>query len=151
VEPGKPLSFLDHHIRVGNSLVGATPELIAAGLPDKTFTAIEGDDKKACAVLKKRNKTEHAGLGPLFAEQDAEIQAHLQRTAAELEELPDDQPGEIRAKELAFRRHEETEEYHHKKRLADAWCTAFVIRKHFRELGREVSELGARPDSVWTG
>jgi hypothetical protein len=142
VEPGKPLSFLDHHIRVGNSLVGATPELIAAGLPDKTFTAIEGDDKKACAVLKKRNKAEHAGLGPLFAEQDAEIQAHLQRTAAELEALPDDRPEEIRAKELAFRRHEETEEYYHKKRLADAWCTAFVIRKHFSELGREVSASG---------
>ena len=30
LEPGKPLSFLDHHIRVGNSLLGATPELIAA-------------------------------------------------------------------------------------------------------------------------
>ncbi len=30
LEPGKPLSFLDHHIRVGNSLLGATPELTAA-------------------------------------------------------------------------------------------------------------------------
>jgi hypothetical protein len=29
LEPGKPLSFLDHHIRVGNSLLGTTPELIA--------------------------------------------------------------------------------------------------------------------------
>ena len=49
LEPGKPLSFLDHHIRVGNSLLGTTPELIAGGLPDEAFTAIEGDDKKACA------------------------------------------------------------------------------------------------------
>ena len=31
LEPGKPLSFLDRHIRVGNSLLGATPELIEAG------------------------------------------------------------------------------------------------------------------------
>jgi type I restriction-modification system DNA methylase subunit len=44
LEPGKPLSFLDHHIRVGNSLLGTTPELIAAGLPDEAFTVIEGDD-----------------------------------------------------------------------------------------------------------
>lgn len=29
LEPGKPLSFLDHHIRVGNSLFGATPNLCA--------------------------------------------------------------------------------------------------------------------------
>jgi hypothetical protein len=34
IEPGKPLSFLDHHVRVGNSLLGTTPDLIAAGLPD---------------------------------------------------------------------------------------------------------------------
>src|SRR5262249_11557313 len=33
LEPGKPLSFLDHHIRVGNSLVGATTKLIEAGIP----------------------------------------------------------------------------------------------------------------------
>ena len=46
LEPGKPLSFLDHHIRVGNSLLGATPELIASGLPDDAFDAVDGDDKK---------------------------------------------------------------------------------------------------------
>jgi len=142
VEPGKPLSFLDHHIRLGNSLLGATPELIAAGLPDETFAAIEGDDKKACAVLKKRNKAERDGQGPLFAEQDTETQAHLQQAAAELDALPDDRPEEIRAKELAFRHHEETEEYRDKKELADAWCAAFAIKKHFRESGREASASG---------
>ena len=77
LEPGKPLSFLDHHIRVGNSLLGATPALIAAGLPDDAFTAIEGDGKQAGVVLKKRNKAERQGLGPLFAAQDAEAQARL--------------------------------------------------------------------------
>jgi hypothetical protein len=103
LEPGKPLAFLDHHIRVGNSLLGATPALIAAGLPDDAFTTIEGDDafttiegddKKACAVLKKRNKAERQGLGPLFAERDAEIQTRLQQAAAALEALPDDRPEE---------------------------------------------------------
>lgn len=142
LEPGKPLSFLDHHIRVGNSLLGATPELIAAGLPDEAFIAIEGDDRKACSVLKKRNKLERNGLGPLFSEQEAETQARLQQAAATLEELPDDRPEDIRAKELAFRRHEQTEEYRHKKQLANAWCAAFVIRKHFREPGREGSVSG---------
>jgi hypothetical protein len=52
LEPGKPLSFLDHHIRCGNSLIGATPELIAASLPDEAFKPIEGDDKTACSALK---------------------------------------------------------------------------------------------------
>ena len=142
LEPGKPLSFLDHHIRVGNSLFGASPELIIAGLPDVTFMPIEGDNKKACAVLKKRNKIECKGIGPLFAEQDTETQALLQKAASTLEELPDERPEEIRAKELAFCRHEETDEYQQKKQLADAWCAAFVIRKHFREPGRESSASG---------
>ena len=142
LKPGKPLTFLDHHIRVGNSLLGATPQLITGGLPDEAFTAVEGDDKKACAVLRKRNKVERTGLGPLFAEQDAETQARLEQAAAALEELPDDRPEEIRLKELAFRRHEETEEYRHKKQLGDAWCAAFVIRKHFREPDRTASASG---------
>ena len=142
LEPGKPLSFLDHHIRVGNSLLGTTPALIAAGLPDEAFNPIEGDDKKACAVLKKRNKDERRSVGPLFADQDAEIQTRLQEAAAALEQLPDDRPEDIRTKELAFRRHEQTEEYGHKKQLADAWCAAFVIKKYFTESGRESSASG---------
>ncbi|MCP5114523.1 MAG: N-6 DNA methylase, partial [bacterium] len=57
VEPGKPLSFLDHHIRVGNSLLGATPALLQKGIPDAAFKPIEGDDKAYCRELKKYNKT----------------------------------------------------------------------------------------------
>ena len=65
-------------------------------------------EKKACAALKKRNKAEREGWGPLFTEQDEETQWQLQQAAAALEELPDDRPEDIRAKELAFRRHEQT-------------------------------------------
>ncbi len=35
LEPGKPLSFLDHHIKCGNSLIGATLALLAGGIPAK--------------------------------------------------------------------------------------------------------------------
>lgn len=142
LEPGKPLSFLDHHIRVGNSLLGATPQLIAAGLPDEAYEPIEGDDKKACVVLKKLNRAERYGMGPIFAQQDAETQNRLQQSARALEELPDDNAEEISAKEQAFRHQEQADEYHNKKQLADAWCTAFIIKKRFRELGRESSASG---------
>ena len=46
LEPGKPLSFLDHRIQCGNSLLGATPALLREGIPDDAFKPIEGDDKK---------------------------------------------------------------------------------------------------------
>ena len=38
MEPGKPLSYLDQNIRVGNSLLGVTPALLAEGLPDAAFS-----------------------------------------------------------------------------------------------------------------
>ena len=57
-EPGKPLSFLDHRIVVGNALLGATPELLDAGIPDDAFAVLTGDDKAVVAGLKKRNKAE---------------------------------------------------------------------------------------------
>jgi hypothetical protein len=142
MEPGKPLSFLEHHIRVGNSLLGTTPELITAGIPNEAFNAIPGNDKKACSVLKKRNNYERTSMGPLFAMQEAKTQALLKEAAAKLEELPEDRLEDIRAKELAFRRHEETDEYRQKKRLADTWCAAFVIDKYFSDQERENSVYG---------
>ena len=56
LEPGKPLSFLDHHVQCGNSLLGATPRLLAAGIPDAAFDPIEGDDKAVCSEWKKKNR-----------------------------------------------------------------------------------------------
>jgi hypothetical protein len=132
LEPGKPLSFLDHHIRCGNSLIGATPELIAAGLPDDAFKPIQGDDKAACAALKKRNKAAQKKSSlPFLVKQEAEVQAKLRQAASTLEALPSDSLKDILAKENAFRQHESTPEFKHKKMLADAWCAAFVIPKYF--------------------
>lgn len=132
LEPGKPLSFLDHHIRCGNSLIGATPELIAAGLPDDAFKPIQGDDKTACSALKKRNKAAQKKSSlPFLVKQEAEVQARLRHAASTLESLPSDSLKDILAKENAFRQHESTPEFKHKKMLADAWCAAFVIPKYF--------------------
>lgn len=134
LEPGKPLSFLDHHIRCGNSLIGATPELIAGGLPDEAFKPIEGDERAACTALKKANKAaQRKAKMPLIAQQEKEVQARLREAAAALEAIPSDNLRDIQAKENAFRQHESTAEFQHKRTLANAWCAAFVIRKYFPE------------------
>jgi hypothetical protein len=142
LEPGKPLNFLDHHLRVGNSLFGTTPELIKAGLPDDAFKPIEGDDGKACLLLKRRNKVELEGLGGLFTEQDVEAQNFIQQAVNSFEQLPDDRPEDIHAKEEAFQCYQQTVEYRYKKQLADAWCASFVIKKYFREPAYENSVFG---------
>ena len=58
LEPGKPLTFLDHRIRCGNSLLGTTPELMAAGIPDDAFSPVTGVDKVVAKLVKKRNREE---------------------------------------------------------------------------------------------
>jgi type I restriction-modification system DNA methylase subunit len=55
---GKPLSFLDHKVRNGNSLVGVTDlSILENGIPNDAFTPVTGDDKAVCQHLKKRNST----------------------------------------------------------------------------------------------
>jgi hypothetical protein len=129
LEPGKPLSFLDHRIRVGNSLLGTTPELVAKGIPDDAFKPIEGDEKEACSELKKRNKRERSGHGDLFASQDAQNLAALQQAAGVVDSLPDDAPDAYRQKEVAFRNAHKNAEYLKRKALFDTWCAAFVAKK----------------------
>ena len=50
---GKPLSFLDHHIRCGNSVLGVSNlQMLIDGVPDKAFTA---DDNDTLRAVKKLN------------------------------------------------------------------------------------------------
>jgi type I restriction-modification system DNA methylase subunit len=66
LEPGKPLGFLDAHIKHGNALIGATPALIEGGIPDKAFKPIEGDDASFANGLGARNEKERGGQDSLF-------------------------------------------------------------------------------------
>jgi hypothetical protein len=142
LEPGKPLSFLDAHIQCGNSLLGTTPDLMAKGIPEEAFGAIEGDDKKVCTALRKRNRAEREGLGPLFAEHDTELQLHLEQAVHAMDEIPDERLEDIQRKEILFRQIEAAEEYREAKLVADAWCAAFTIRKYLREPGVERTAVG---------
>lgn len=135
LEPGKPLSFLDHHIRVGNSLIGATPQLIAKGIPPEAFEQVFDDDKEARSDLRSANRIAHQGCGPLFAEQDAAVQQQLEEEATRLDLLSDERLDDIKAKAQAFREHERTDSYKRKKLLADAWCAAFTMQKRYHKRG----------------
>lgn len=126
LEPGRPLNFLDHHIVIGNSLLGTTPELIAKGIPDAAFDAIEGDDKALCAVLKKQNKQERGPQGNLF-DPAAFAGKELLKAWQELESLPDETLEDIRTKDKTFRAAEAALEM--RKLMANAWCASFVLPK----------------------
>jgi Eco57I restriction-modification methylase len=131
LEPGKPLSYLDQNIRVGNSLLGVTPALLADGLPDAAFTPIEGDDRKVASALKKQNAGERVGQHDLFSQAGIPVtNAILAKRAVEIARaLPDSLEDlhihqQRQALELAG-----STELHVQKLLADAWCAAFVQPK----------------------
>ena len=134
MEPGKPLSFLDHHIQCGNALLGATPEALAKGLPDAAFKPIEGDNKEYCAKFKKANKEEaklRGQVGDLF---DREMKpwerlGNVPAAIAKLDALPDDTPEEVRRKSEIYEKAVRSSDYLNARFLHDAWCAAFVWHK----------------------
>ncbi|MFF3005981.1 Eco57I restriction-modification methylase domain-containing protein [Kitasatospora sp. NPDC057940] len=131
LEPGKPLGFLDAHIKHGNGLIGATPKLLADGIPEDAFKAIEGDDRKYAAALVKRNKAQRGGANELTF--DANTLPDNDGYAAELARItaaPSDRLEQVRGQEDAYRKHIESDAYIHDLHAADAWCAAFVWPKY---------------------
>lgn len=130
LEPGKPLSFLDHRIVVGNALIGATPELLEGGVPDEAFAVLTGDDKAVVSELKKRNKNERtSGQAQLGTGWDPS--ADTKALAGEIlaiDSLPDNTLAGVAEKEERLRSLEEGERRLARLR-ADAWCAAFVLPK----------------------
>ncbi|WP_326574691.1 N-6 DNA methylase [Streptomyces sp. NBC_00481] len=132
LEPGKPLGFLDAHVKHGNGLIGATPKLLRDGIPDDAFIATEGDDKKHAKALEKINQQERIGQGSLFDLGDEAVQVAntvfasglRSITLAQAEELAD-----VRRQEEAYEEWAGSSAYQRARRVADAWCAAFVWLK----------------------
>jgi len=132
LDPGKPLSFLDHHIQCGNSLIGATPALIESGIPDDAFHPIEGDDRNFSRRLKKQNTEEHSGQDYLFTEWVAEGKVAYRTVAYGVRHLDTMQEATLQTlieKENRYKRLLQSEEYTRTKLVADAWCASFFWKK----------------------
>jgi hypothetical protein len=56
VEPGKPLTFLDNRVKLGNSLFGVHHlDLLKKGIPAEAYAPTSSDDKKAATYYRKLN------------------------------------------------------------------------------------------------
>ncbi|TAK31052.1 MAG: SAM-dependent DNA methyltransferase [Chloroflexota bacterium] len=132
LEPGKPLSFLDHHIQCGNSLLGATPALLDGGIPDEAFSPIEGDDRAVCAEYKRRNRQERNGQRSLFnrdALQPWDRLGDLAGAIVDLDAVPDDTLEGIRRRQELYEKLVRSDAYENGRLRADTWCAAFVWKK----------------------
>ncbi|WP_439655925.1 Eco57I restriction-modification methylase domain-containing protein [Lentzea sp. HUAS TT2] len=131
IERGKPLGFLDAHIKHGNGLIGATPALMRDGIPNKAFKPVEGDDEKYAKTLGNQNDEERKGQDSLFdlvAEPkvvNASFAAGLQRII----EASSETLAEVHRQEADYRDWENSAEYLNARHVADAWCAAFMWHK----------------------
>jgi len=130
LEPGKPLTFLDSHIRCGDSLVGIfdVPRL-ADGIPDEAYGALEGDDAEAAKIYAGRNKEQREGKGAtgLFAE--LKPPPGLIGAAEALIAMPEETLADVTAKEAAFARLHGGANWQRLKTACDTYVAAFFIPK----------------------
>jgi len=128
LEPGKPLGFLDHRIRHGNSLVGVLdPMVMNDGIPENAYAPLSGDDRQTCTSLKRTNRSQGRGnQRELF---NAEVAKTLAISHAALDSMPEDSVQAIGLKREAFTL-AETDEHLTRERLrADLFCAAFFAPK----------------------
>ena len=138
IEPGRPLSFLDSHIQHGNALLGATPDLMAKGVPDEAWEPIEGDDKRIASALKKQNKRERAELSLQFSPSPASTYMRLGAGARAVDEAPDQDLAAVESKGRGWHDLVASPAYTNARFAADLWCAAFTWPKvpgTLRDLG----------------
>ncbi len=126
-EPGKPLSFLDDHLRCGNSLLGllSAETFMQFPIPGEAFKPAPGDDKAVCKQLSGTNRQ---------SARDYIKSTLTLAEAADLKELEsaysESSPSEVR--QYAGQWQEIMQERNASKQAvaADIWLGAFLVPKN---------------------
>jgi len=127
--PDMPLTFLDHHLRVGDALLGVLdPKILNNGIPDDAYAVLSGDDKATAVTLKKQNKLDlkswkDVAAGDLFQASPLAAQADV------VEQLADDSLPNIAAKRSAWEKATEDSRQSTLAKLADTYVAAFLAPK----------------------
>ncbi len=139
--PDMPLSFLDHKLKCGNSLIGATPNLIKNGIPEGAYFAVSTDNPEICTEMKKKIRKE---LLQISKAGEPKVQYGLQFKKSDKDELLDLR-GRLNSRKQEHSREVDQveEEYQqlvkleHKFKewiLADVWTASFFIPKTDHDL-----------------
>jgi len=132
-EEGRPLGFLDHHLQVGDALLGLTDlNMLEKGIAKDAFKPLSGDDKNVCKELAKANA---AGLKQIDKDLNGkqmllgvDNRSGLDALRA-IETLPTDTPEQVAAKEQAWRRFLEDSAHSPLAHAADALVGAYLLPK----------------------
>ncbi|WP_310637702.1 Eco57I restriction-modification methylase domain-containing protein [Delftia acidovorans] len=132
-EEGRPLSFLDHHMQVGDALLGLTDlKSLEFGIAKDAFKPLSGDDKEVCKALAKANKAALKQLSTERKSRQARLQledTHGLTQLRAIEALPEGSTAEIEAKAHAYARYLQTARTSHLAAAADALLGAYLLPK----------------------
>ncbi|TCP08476.1 N-6 DNA methylase [Crenobacter luteus] len=132
-EEGRPLGFLDHHLQVGDALLGLTDlTVLEQGIAKDAFKPLSGDDKEVCKQLAKANA---AGLKQISKDLQGkqmllgvDNRSGLEALRA-IETLPADTPEQVADKEQAWRRFLQDSAHSPLAHAADALVGAYLLPK----------------------
>ncbi len=125
-QPGKPLSFLDHHLQVGNSLVGIMDvKCLTLGIPGDAYKAQPGDDSEVCKGLKKANDE---ALKPL-RKGNKSLPITRAPSSADWKQMPEDTPSQVQTKAERWQELSRADEQSLPAIAADMWVGTFLLPK----------------------
>lgn len=154
---GKPLSFLDHHIRCGNSVVGVTDlDSLLAGVPKEAFSAEDNDTKRKIINLNKEALKDVAlvqsgkakGLSISLFTQDFTIQSidseqvGLASKVREISELPEDSLQEQQAKQRRWEELMDSPRVECLRRSCDIYTYAYYKQFTSKDIESDLDESG---------
>ena len=127
--PDRPLTFIDHHLQVGDALLGVLdPKILEHGIPDEAYSVLSGDDKAVASALKKQNKADLKSWKAIAAS-DLFAASSLSSEANAVEHLADDTLDGIAAKRSAWAIAAAHARLSTLARLADTYVAAFLTPK----------------------
>lgn len=127
--PDRPLTFIDHHLQVGDALLGVLdPKILENGIPDEAYAVLSGDDKATAAALKKQNKAELKSWKEVVAN-DLFAATSLVQDATAIEQLADDTLDGIATKRSAWAHASVQAGQSTLAKLADTYVAAFLAPK----------------------
>ncbi len=120
---GLPLSFLDYHIKHGDSLVGVFDlAVLRQGIPDDAYKSVTGDDKKFAIHVRKLNTTRSLDYADGFPDLDGEFAREFGALAL----LDERNANDVRAKEQIYAQLRDPETvWWTWRRACNLWTAAF--------------------------
>ena len=132
-EEGRPLDFLDHHLQVGDALLGLTDlDALTRGISKDAFKPLSGDDREVCKALTKTNAVALKQLTKDLQSQQMLLgmdnASGLQAMRA-IEDMPTNTPEQVSIKETRWLAFMQTAAQSPLAQAADVVVGAFLLSK----------------------